>query len=101
MQIHLIEKEKRFTCICKTSKSWESGFWKVSIKVAEGLIGGDIFLHTAQVMPSYFGGKITGYHIQDSGAWQGRVIFHFTATSEHKSVKTSKSGWGMEKKIVR
>ncbi len=101
MQIHLIEKELRFTRTDKTSQNWESGYWKVSIEVAEGLIGGDIFLHKAQIKPSYFGGKITGYHIQTTGEWQGRVIFHFTATSEHKGVKTSQPGWGMEKKIVR
>ena len=101
MQIHFIEKENLLTRKDKTTQDWESGFWSVSKEVAESLIGGDIYLHKAQDKPSYFGGKITAYRIQEEGQWEGRIIFHFTATKKHKEVKTSRSGWSMEKKIVK
>ncbi|WP_185230432.1 hypothetical protein [Teredinibacter franksiae] len=97
----MIEKENLLTRDDKATQNWKSGFWAISHEVADQLIGGDIFLHKTQNKPSFFGGKITGYSLQDEGQWKGRIIFEFTATKEHKNVKTSKSGWSMEKKIVK
>lgn len=100
MKIHLIEKAGLLTREDKTSQDWESGNWSVSKETAESLIGGDIYLHKSQDRPSFFGGRITGYHEIEEGEAKGRVIFLFVATPEHKGVKTDKAGWGNEKKIV-
>lgn len=99
MRIHFIEKEGILTREDKSTQNWESGNWAVATGTAESLVGGDIYLHKAQDKPSYFGGKITGFREINEGQWKGRIIFQFTATPDHKGVKTSKSGWGMEKKI--
>ena len=101
MQIHFIEKANLLSREDKTTQNWESGYWTVSKEVADSLIGGDIYLHKAQDRPSYFGGKITSYRVHDEGQWKDRIIFLFTATMEHKGVRTAKSGWSMEKKIVK
>lgn len=100
MKIHFIEKENIIRRLDKLSNVWESGNWKISCVTADLLIGGDIYFHKAQDKPSYFGGKVTGYRVIDSGESKGRLVFEFEASMEHKGVKTSKDGWGMEKKIV-
>jgi hypothetical protein len=101
MQIHFIEKQRLLTRADNSTQDWESGYWAVSKDLADSLIGGDIYLHTARDKPSYFGGQVTGYRIENEGPWEGRVVFQFTATMEHKGVKTGKTGWSMEKKLVK
>jgi hypothetical protein len=101
MQIHFIEKENLMTREDKNTQNWETGFWAVSKEIADSLIGGDIYLHKAQDKPSYFGGLITSYKVKNRGIHEGRIIFQFTATTGHKGIKTGKTGWGMEKKIVK
>ena len=100
MDIHFIEKENQLVRKDKTSQNWESGNWKISKETANKLIGGNIYLHKLQESPSYFGGKITGYKEILDGQRKGRIVFQFTATIEHKGLKTARSGWSMEKKIV-
>ena len=101
MKIHLIEKDNRLTRIDKTKQQWQSGYWKLSEQVAKDCDGGEIYLHKAQSKPSYFGGLIDDYHVQEDGPYQGRIVFTFTASMQYNNVKTSTEGWGMEKKIVR
>lgn len=100
MQIHLIEKNRRFTREDKFSQIWESGYWKVTEDVAKALVGGDIYFHPAKIKPSYFGGKILGYTKIEEGEWEGRIVFEFEFSREYKGVRAGKDGWGMEKKIV-
>ena len=99
MNIHLIEREKRFQSIDKNTHSWESGYWAVKQETAEALIGGRIHFHRTQDAPSYFGGEITGIKIVAEGEWEGRVVFQFKADLEGKGVRTAREGWSMEKKI--
>ncbi|MCK9364027.1 MAG: hypothetical protein M0P74_10595 [Syntrophales bacterium] len=57
---------------------WESGYWwRVGKTNANALIGGHIYLHSAQTAPSHQDGKITGYRIQHGGQFDGRYIFGF------------------------
>ena len=100
--IHLIEKSNNLKIVDKDKRLWESYSWKISADPAKKLIGGLIYLHTAQDKPSHFGGLIVNYRfIEDKNDPDfGRVIFLFEAKADCKDVYTAKEGWGMEKKIV-
>lgn len=84
----------------KESKTYESGYWSLSEDLAKSIIGGNIYFHKAQDKASYFGGTITGYRLCNTDEYSGRVIFSFIASRSHKDIKTARSGWSMEKKIV-
>ena len=68
---------------------------------AEALVGGDIYFHKKQKEPSFYGGKIIGYRINEADAeYPGRVIFRFEYSRAHKEVSAGQGGWSYEKKIV-
>jgi hypothetical protein len=98
--IHFIERLRNITRLTGTKDEYESGYWVVSTETAEKLLGADIYLHEGQAKPSYFGGKIMGYRVHQGGELDGRLIFHFKATPEHRGVAAGRGGWGNEKKIV-
>lgn len=79
---------------------WETGDWNVSEKTASSLVGGDLYLHTAQDAPSHFGGRITGYRVLTTEP-VGRIVFQIVPTLQHKNVRTGREGWGNEQKHVR
>ena len=85
--------------IADGSGEWENGYWAVSKDTAERLVGGDIYLHKAQDKPSHFGGKIVSYRVNQGGVFDGRIIFCFKASMEHKGMRTGPEKWGNEKKI--
>jgi hypothetical protein len=97
--LHLVERQDYVTRLADGSGEWESGYWAVSNDTAERLVGGDIYLHKAQDKPSHFGGKILSYRVQQGGEYDGRIIFRFRASMEHKGVRTGPEKWGNEKKI--
>ena len=98
--IHLIERLNKLKLIDLDQHEWESGYWKVSEKTAQCLVGGDLYVHGGQLEPSHFGGTILGYRVQKGGALDGRTIFRFRASMEHKGVKTNRKGWGNAKKVL-
>ena len=98
--IHLIENLNNLHQVPESQDEWESGFWAVIPQTATRLLGGDLFLHARQLHPSHFGGVIVSFSVQPDGEYQGRVIFRFRSTLAHKGVKTSRKGWGNEKKII-
>jgi hypothetical protein len=95
--IHFIEKLNRAKKISSTPLIWESGDWDVSEKTAAALVGGDLYLHTAQDAPSHFGGRIVAYRVLSTEP-VGRVVFQIAPTMEHKNVRTGREGWGNEQK---
>lgn len=97
--IHLIERQDNISPVTNASGEWESGYWAVSKDTAERLVGGDIYLHKAQDKPSHFGGKIFSYRVNQGGVFDGRIIFCFKASMEHKGMRTGPEKWGNEKKI--
>lgn len=99
--IHLIENDGRIRPIDVSADLYESGFWVVGDDVAAELKGGDIYFHSAQAAPSYFGGTILDSRRQLDGEYAGRLIFRFRADLGHKGVRAGTGGWGREKKIVR
>ncbi|WGL18408.1 hypothetical protein PVT68_08940 [Microbulbifer bruguierae] len=101
MKLHFIEKAKAFQRTDKELNIWKSGNWVLSNDVAEASVGGDIYFHTEQAKPSYFGGEIIEVRKLQEGPDKGRYVITFKMTMAHKGVKTEKQGWGMEKKIIR
>ena len=100
-EIHFIEDYGKIVPVDKEKREFESGDWKLSTSTAEELVGGRIFFHTHQNEPSFFGGEILGYRLLMEGEYAGRIVFKFRSMPECKNVKTSTSGFGREKKIVR
>lgn len=99
--IHLIERLNNVHKLVDAPPFWESGYWSIPVETAERLIGGDLYLHSGQLEPSHFGGKIAGYRVhQDGTETDGRIVFRITPSLAYKGVKTGRSGWGNEKKFV-
>ncbi len=98
---HFIERLKNFRCLDKSQHLYESGWWAMSEKAAEELVGGRLYLHSAQDKPSYFGGSVQSYRVETEGQWLGRVLFKFVADRQGQGFRTSKTGWRMERKIDR
>ena len=98
--IHLIERKQNWKCINPELNEWESGYWVVSKKTADQLIGGRIYLHGGQNEPSFCGGTITGYRNASSEPRSKRIIFTFTRDASHEGLVTEKQGWGNEQKRV-
>ena len=96
--IHLIEREVRL--IRLADQVWESGYWSLPVARAKQLVGGSIFFHKTPRAPSFFGGLILKYHIQDNGQGKGLLVFTFKYQSDHRSVLTDGRGWSQEMKIV-
>lgn len=101
--IHFIERMQNMHSIDKSNNIWESGNWVIAVPTAQELVGGNIYFHSAQDGPSYFGGEIIGFRVipEDAKDNPGRIIFSFKPSIEHKNVRAGADGWGMEKKIVR
>ena len=98
--IHFVERIGNIRKIPNTQHEFESGYWAVAPETAQKLVGGDLYVHDGRTKPSRFGGKILSFRVHSGGQWDGRLIFRFQATAEHRDVSTSRKGWGNEKKIV-
>lgn len=97
--IHFVERLGNFSLRDAEANEWESGFWVVSAKSAEKLVGADIYLHRGQNEPSFCGGVITGYRFTQANN-DGRVIFSFIRSRTHEGVMALRSGWGNEQMRV-
>ena len=96
-RIHLVERGDRFAML--GDREYESGFWDVPPRIAKRLIGGLICFHKSQRQPSFFGGTILGYRVQDSGEFQGRIVFRLESSREFKGLVAG-PGWHRDSKIV-
>jgi len=102
-RIHVIENLRYIWRL--DNDEWESGFWRLTADQARLLVNGQMFFHTKQKEPSYFGGVILGYRpaTRDDAKEEehvGRIIFRIKASNEFKGVKAGPGRWGYEKKIV-
>lgn len=99
LALHVIEKGKdkkeNLVRISSRSQQWETGYWKINDSTAESLIGGNIYVHKGQKIPSHIGGKILSYRSEAGG----RKVFRFRADARLTNVIAT-SGWGNEKRIV-
>jgi hypothetical protein len=113
MDLHFIHKENSPGVLesVQGTEDWESGYWSVSQKIAEEALGGNIYLHHKQADNSFEGGVIKGYRVataEDSEKYQGRIIFRFTPTREHKDVPPGggpsgdpHKNWNVEQMVCR
>lgn len=98
MNIHLIEPLNKFVKL--PDSRWESGWWNIDESKAKKLVGGEIYFHKKQQEPSFFGGSITGYRIDQNEQYQGKIVFTLRYDSACRNVKTDKSGWSKKMKII-
>lgn len=100
--IHVIQNDPSLTPWPKErgSNTYESGFWKLTPKRARQAVGADMYFHSKQSEPSFFGGRITDYRIKTDPPWRDHIIFTLEASRHFKNKKTSRNGWSNEMKIV-
>ena len=98
MQIHLIEKLNNFKKL--RDDIWESGWWKLKEDKAQKLVGGKIYFHKERQEPSFYGGTVRGYRVEQDGQYQGRIIFEFQYSQACREIRTDRSGWSMKMKII-
>ncbi len=98
MEIHVLEPLNNFVKL--QDEEWESGWWSMDENKAKELVGGEIYFHKKLLEPSFFGGRITGYRIEQDGHHQGSIVFTLQYNEECRDVKTDKYGWSKKMKII-
>jgi hypothetical protein len=98
MNVHMIEQLNNFVKL--PDNVWESGWWSLDEIKAKELVGGEIYFHKKQLEPSFFGGTITGYRIEQEEQNQGRIVFTLQYNAACRNVKTDKQGWSKKMKII-
>lgn len=63
-----------------------SGYWHISTKKAETLVGGWLYFHATKANPSYYGGRILGFRseIREEYKRKNRVVFDFMPSKDAK-----------------
>jgi hypothetical protein len=98
MNIHIVEQFNNFKLL--QDDTWESGWWALNETNAQKLVGGEIYFHKKRQEPSFYGGTILGYRVEQDGQYQGRIIFRLQYSQSCRNVRTDKSGWSKEMKII-
>jgi len=98
MNIHLVEPLNNFVKL--QDKKWESGSWSLDEDKAKQLVGGEIYFHKKRLEPSFFGGIITGYRIEQDAQNQGNIVFILQYNAGCRNIKTDKLGWSKKMKII-
>lgn len=78
---------------------WETGYWIVGKTTAESLIGGKVYVHRGQNVPSHAGGTIIKIYHEPNTDEKRRVI-QFQALATCEDVVADRAGWGNERKII-
>ena len=98
MNIHIIEELNHFVKL--PDDQWESGWWNINESKAQQLVGGEIYFHKKRIEPSFFGGSITDYRVDQSSQNQGKIVFTFHYQASCRNVNTDKYGWSKKIKII-
>jgi len=98
MNIHLVEPLNNFVKL--NDNVWESGCWAVDEDKAKKLVGGEIYFHKKRQEPSFYGGTILGYRVEQDGEYQGKIIFQLQHVQSCRNVSTGKTGWKKDVKIM-
>ncbi len=98
MNIHIVEHVNNFVKL--HDNVWESGWWQLDESKAQKLVGGEIYFHKKRQEPSFYGGTVLGYRVEQEGQYQGRIIFKLQYRHTCRNVRTDKSGWSKEMKII-
>ena len=98
MNIHIVEIKNNFVKL--SSDEWESGWWPLEESKAQKLIGGDIFFHKTRMEPSYYGGRILGYRVEEGEDNRGMIIFKLKYSKACRNIRTERTGWSKAIKIT-
>ena len=99
MKIHLTLSSNNFKKL--EDDTWECGWWSVDETKAEQLIGHEIYFHKKRTEPSFYGGTIRSYRVDDhEGQYQGKTIFRFEYSQECRNILAGRTGWSKEMKII-
>jgi hypothetical protein len=98
VNIHLVEPLNHFVKL--QDNVWESGWWKLDEDKAKKLVGGEIYFHKKRQEPSFYGGSILGYRVNEDGEYQGKIIFKLEHRQSCRNIRTDKSGWKKDVKII-
>ena len=98
MNIHIIEPVNRFVKL--DDNVWESGAWKLTEDRAQKLVGGEIYFHKKRTEPSFYGGTVLGYRVEQEGQDTRRIVFKLQYKKECRNVRTDSTGWSNKIKII-
>lgn len=98
MNIHIVEAKNNFVKL--SNDEYESGCLQLDEVKAKKLVGGDIFFHKTRGEPSFYGGKILDYRVDDSNSHRGMIIFKLKYCGSSRNVRTEKTGWSKAIKIT-
>ncbi|HOG08170.1 MAG: hypothetical protein M0P04_08235 [Syntrophales bacterium] len=98
MNIHILETTNNFIKV--QENVWESGYWKLDEAQAKKLVGGEIYFHKKRQEPSFYGGTILAYRVAPEGVHEGRIIFTLKHLTACRNVRTDKSGWSKNMKVI-
>jgi hypothetical protein len=98
MNIHIIEPLNNFVKLAEDR--WESGSCSVDESNAKKLVGGEIYFHKKRLEPSFFGGSITDYRINQDAQNQEKIVFTLQYNATCRNVKTDKYGWSKKMKLT-
>lgn len=101
--IHVVEKGTEIINLRPRNdvgeEIWETAYWIVGEKTAASLIGGMVYVHRGQNVPSHAGGRIIDVYYEPGTEERRRVIRFKTDTDCH-GVVANRTGWGNERKII-
>jgi hypothetical protein len=97
MNIHIVEIKNNFVKL--SNDEWESGWWQLEESKAQKLVGGDIYFHKTRQEPSFYGGKILSYRVEQDEEYRGRIIFKLKYSQACRNIRTGKTGWSKAIKI--
>ena len=71
------------------SLDYESGYWTIPVMDAQAILNGMIYLHQKKNEPSYFGGLVKSYRIEENieSEYVGRIVFLLESRKEGKGKK--------------
>ena len=98
MNIHLVEPLNHLVKL--QDDIWESGWWRLDEDKAKKLVGGEIYFHKKRQEASFYGGTILGYRVNQDGEYQGKIIFKFQHSQSCRNVRTDRSGWNKNVKVM-
>lgn len=101
--IHVVEKGIEIENLRSRSDVgegiWETGYWIVGEQTATSLVGGKVYVHRGQNVPSHAGGTIIRiYH--EPGTDERRRVIRFKTAGDCEGFVTDREGWGRERKII-
>jgi hypothetical protein len=100
MNLHLVCKDRHsIRRVSGTPDIYETGNWVVAPATADQCVGGSLFLHDAQRLPSYHGGRILRWYLAPSEGQSSRVVFVYRSLADHCMVSAGLGGWSQEIKL--